>query len=109
MKNIILQASDRDQMIIKGPAVDDNPWGVDIQKVTAVFMDCLALIRRENQEVVIFNLIYTVNSAHKVELYYSIRGKHEISPMGIIGCSYESLEQFKVHMHEDFSDLEFPT
>ena len=108
MRGIILQASDRDRMIMKGTPPENNPWGVDIDKATAAFTDCLALIRRENPSVVIFNFIYTIRHSHKIELYYALRGEDEISPMGIIERGYSSMEQFVERAPRLFSKLKFP-
>jgi len=109
LREIILQASDMDKMIIKGPATDDNPWGVDMNELKDAFLECLALIRKENPRVVIFNFTYTVVEIHWVILYYSIRGRFEISPMGIREMMYDSLAQFKKQMHYHFSKLDYPT
>jgi len=108
MQGIILQASDRDRMIIKGTPAENNPWGVDIKKATAAFTDCLAFIKRENPTVAIFNFIYTISRVHKIELYYALKGPDEISPMGIIQKTYMSMEQFEERTRLLFAKLELP-
>jgi len=110
MQKLIIQAGDMGPMSIKYPATTESPGQppADEEAIISAFEDCLSLIRRENTAIVIFRLIYTAEAVHKVELYYSLRGRMEISPMGIKIYTYSSLTQFRERMHADFSKLEFP-
>ncbi|MCL2404529.1 MAG: hypothetical protein FWC92_03160 [Defluviitaleaceae bacterium] len=107
---LIMQAGDMGPMTIIRPDANENfsPVSVDDESAISTFEDCLALIRRENPAIIIFKLIYTAKASHKIELYYSIRGKDEISPMGVIRYTYTSLSQFKERMFSDFFGLAYP-
>ena len=103
---LVIQAGDGIPMTVKYPA-GKSPLAHEAAAVAA-FKDCLALIKRENQAAVIFNLIYTVDTTHKLELYYALRGRKEISPMGTVVYEYASLDLFKACMLTDFAGLEHP-
>jgi len=105
---LIIQASDRDKMFIKRPAFDEGFEPVDEKAVLYVFEELFALIKRENPRVVIFNLACTVASTHKIELHYALRGRYEISPMGVIKYQYASLAQLKEYMLPHFTGLKHP-
>jgi len=110
MYELIIQAGDMGPMTIarlSSGSSESSPLADEDVAISAVD-DCLALIRQENPTVVIFKLILTVKGNCKIELYYSLRGEDEISPMGTAEYEYASLAQFKERMHTDFSGLEFP-
>jgi len=104
---LILQAGDGMPMSVKRPASGSH-WLVDEEAAISVFKSCLATVKRENPAVVVFNLIYTIKSTHKIELYYSLKGEKEISPMGTVVYEYFSMDMFKGCMQTDFSGLEYP-
>lgn len=81
---------------------------INEEAAISAFKECLTFVKNANPMVVIFNLVYTAGAAHKFELYYSLRGKDEISPMGTAVHEYASLEMFKTCMSTDFSGLEYP-
>ena len=95
-------------MIIKRPAGNEEALLVDEDVVLSFFNDFLVFLRKENPSIVIFHLIYTVNATHKIDMHYALRGEHEISPMGFVQHEYDSLDQFRDCIHDDFSGLEFP-
>lgn len=105
---LIFECGDMRPMHIIRPAAGEGHLYIDEAAALSAFEDCLALIRRENPAVVVFKFIYTVTATHKLELYYSLRGEDEISPMGIVTHVYESLERFRECMYVHFTGLEFP-
>jgi len=105
---LIFRAGDRGNMFIKRPASGKSISPVNEEAALSAFKNCLTLIKKENPAAVIFNLIYTIKETYKVELYYALRGKHEISPMGIIKHEYKSLAELKGCMLVNFSRLEYP-
>jgi len=112
---IVLHAGDMGPMTIKRPQADENNWPIDEKAVTSAFEDCLALIRKENAEVAIFQLICTAQATPdseaascKIELYYAFKDRDIISPMGIMERTYGSIDLFKQRMYADFASLEYP-
>jgi len=108
MCTLIIQAGDMGPMTIKRPAMSEGPLPINEDIAVSVVNDCLALIRRENPSVVIFRLIFTAQEAFKIDLFYSLRGEEEISPMGHVEFEYRTLLKLRGSMQADFSGLEFP-
>ena len=107
MKQLILKASDRGPMFIN-PIASGEWLHITQEDAVATINDLLSVIRENNPRVVIMNLIYTIGLTHKVDLYYAIKRRFEISPMGHLEQEYDAISQLRHWMPTHFSKLEYP-